>query len=262
MRIKIYLTLSILLLLTALTGCTLSQTDTSDATATLGLPPFTQTPPPPSATPAIAGASPLTTPAPGETPVSVSPAGGANIPGLSAVILLPLGEELNIRAAAGTENRVVGTFPATAANVFRTGPTTRVGEDVWAEVNLPGGGTGWVNARYLTEYVPAATFCADSHIQLLLDELEVALQTADGDLFASLVSQAHGLDLRYWRHGTLANYTPAEAAWAFKSDYIVNWGNEPGSGFEKIGTFSEIPLPKLLEVFTANYELHCNVSLL
>ena len=46
--------------------------------------------------------------------------------------------------------------------------------------------------------------------------------------------------------------------WAFKSEYAVNWGIERGSGFKKIGTFSEIPLPMLLEVFGANYELYCN----
>ena len=49
--------------------------------------------------------------------------------------------------------------------------------------------------------------------------------------------------------------------WVFLSDYVVSWGPAPGSGEETSGTFSAQPLPKLQEVFGANYSLHCNDTL-
>jgi hypothetical protein len=79
--------------------------------------------------------------------------------------------------------------------------------------------------------------------------------------FSSLVSPLHGLDLRFYRYGTLANYSREEAQWVFQSDYSVNWGPEPGSGFDKVGSFREVPLPRLLEVLNAAYTLHCNDTL-
>ena len=177
---------------------------------------------------------------------------------LAAVILLEEGDELNIHIAADEESAVIGSLSANEVQIPRTGREELNGEELWVEIKASTGEAGWIRGRYLTEYVSAETFCADSRIRFLLDNVQIALKNNDGDLFASLISPTHGLDLHYYRYGTLANYTPAEMAWAFKSDYAVNWGNEPGSGFAKIGTFSEIPMPMLLEVFDANYELYCN----
>ena len=177
---------------------------------------------------------------------------------MNAVILLEEGNMLNIHASAGEDSAIIESLSATSVDVPRTGREELSGEELWVEVKASTGEPGWVNARYLTEYVPASTFCSDTHIRFLLDDLKIALENKDGDLFASIVSPAHGLDLRYYRYGAVANYTQAEAAWAFKSEYAIDWGDEPGSGFEKLGTFSEIPLPRLLEVFEGNYELYCN----
>ena len=180
------------------------------------------------------------------------------VPERAAVILLEEGQSLNIHLSAGDEGKVIGTLPATAVGIRFLGGEELIGEEFWVEIQASTGEAGWVNARYLTEYVPAEVFCSDPKIQYLLDDFYIALEDEDGDLFASLISPTHGLDLRYYRYGTVANYTPEKASWVFKSDYQVNWGNEPGSGFEKIGSFSEIPLPMLLEVFGADYELSCN----
>ena len=177
---------------------------------------------------------------------------------MAAVILVKENEPLNIRSGAGVGNPVIEKLSATARGVQRTGRAQAMGGGIWAEVGTSTGGTGWVNTHYLTEEVSASTFCADSQVQGLLKDFQAALENKNGDLFASLVSPKHGLDLRYYRYGTLANYTPEEAAWVFNSTYAVDWGDEPGSGFEKKGTFNEIPLPMLLEVFSANYTLFCN----
>jgi hypothetical protein len=175
-----------------------------------------------------------------------------------AVILVNPGDVLNIRAGAGVGNDIVGTLQPKAVGVIRTGPAVSVDGDRWVEIQNPKGGTGWVNANFLTEKVASSTFCADARVPALLSNLKTALLTANGDLLASLVSPVHGLELRFWRYGAAANYSQAEAAWVFQSDYEVSWGPAPGSGEETRGTFSAQPLPRLQEVFGANYSLHCN----
>lgn len=178
-----------------------------------------------------------------------------------AVILVDASDVLNIRSAAGAENAVVGSLQPAALGVNRTGPASGAGGDRWVEIQNPSGGTGWVNASFLTEQVTSSAFCGDSRVTDLLNNLRTAFLNSNGDLLSTLVSPVHGLDFRLWRWGTVANYSPEEASWVFDSDYAVSWGPAPGSGAETFGTFSEQPLPKLQEVFGANYSLHCNDTL-
>jgi hypothetical protein len=238
----------ILLFSLMLIGCSPPVADATPApNATLSLPSASQTPPPPTQAPVIATATTMT-----------GPSALTGTSGAAAVILVGEGDVLNVRSDAGIENPVIESFAANATGLTRTGQTQLVGEETWAEVQTSTTGTGWVNARYLTEYVSMQQFCMDSQVQFLLDNLKIAFQNEDGQLFSALVSPIHGLDLRYYRYGTLANYSLDEAAWVFQSTYEVDWGDEPGSGFEKLGTFSEIPLPVLKEVFGSLYELSCN----
>jgi hypothetical protein len=178
-----------------------------------------------------------------------------------AVVLVFPNDVLNIRAGAGVGNAVVGALQPTATGVNRTGPAATADGDRWVEIQNPRGGTGWVNSKFLTEHVTSSAFCADARVGDLLGKLKTALLNSNEEQFAALVSPAHGLDLRLWRYGTVANYTPEEAAWAFQSDYEVSWGASPGSGEETRGTFRAQPLPKLQEVFGGNYSLHCNDTL-
>ncbi len=236
---------SLLLFLLAvfMVGCTPAANATP--APTLSLPAVTQSPAPVTALPRVLGES---------TAAPASPA----LPSDAAVILVGEGETLNLRAAAGVENPVVAEVAANATGLFRTGVAAFSGEELWAEIRTSTGETGWVNARFLTEYLSPETFCADPKIQFLIDDLLIALENKDGELFSTLVSPAHGLDLRFFHHGTLANYTPEEAAWVFQSTYQVLWGYAGGSGAEVNGTFSEVPLPMLMDVLTSDYELHCN----
>lgn len=175
-----------------------------------------------------------------------------------AVILVLPGDILNIRAGAGVGNSVVGTLQPTTSGVNRTGPASSVGGDRWVEIQNPNGGTGWVNSNFLTEYVPSSTFCTDTRVNDLINNAKTALLNSNGDSLSTLVSSAHGLDLRLWRYGTVANYSPEEAKWVFQSEYEVSWGAAPGSGEETRGTFNMQVLPKLKEVFGSNYSIHCN----
>lgn len=283
MNYKLFLLFLVATLMAALTGCTLSLAKPPASLPTTfvlpTLPPTNAAPPtdtplaPPLASPT---ATPLTLPPvlPTLTPVSattgpaVTPSG--IIPGAPsgpyAVILVAPTDVLYIRSAAGAGNPTVGSFAATATNVMRTGPAMMVGDDlpalaqvqVWVQVQNPSGGGGWVNSYYLTEYISPTTFCADARVTTLLNNLDTALSTSNGDLLASLVSPSHGMDLIYLHTGTVANYNVAEASWVFQSTYVTNWGMHPASGLEVKGTFKDEVLPKLLDVFNASYTLNCN----
>jgi hypothetical protein len=141
---------------------------------------------------------------------------------------------------------------------MRAGPSSDVGGDHWVEVQNPGGGTGWVNAAFLTEYVPPATFCADGRISSLITSLDKAFTTPDGALLYTLVSPAHGMTVYLWRNGNGITFDRDHARWVFDSTYSHAWGMAPGSGLETNGSFHEAVLPKLQEVFNASYSLTCN----
>ena len=192
------------------------------------------------------------------TATSQPPVTGINNP--YAVILVSPDDVLNIRNGAGAANAIAGTLQPTAMSVQRTGPATTADGERWVEIQSAAG-NGWVNANFLTEQVAPATFCSDARVTTLLNSLKTAMLNSNGGVLSSLVSPVHGLDARLWRNGTVANYTPEEAAWVFQSEYVVNWGAAPGSGADTPGTFSAELLPKLQEVFNSNYTLHCNDTL-
>jgi hypothetical protein len=175
-----------------------------------------------------------------------------------AVILVSSGDALNIRSGPGVANPVVSSFTPTAVNVMRTGPSARVGNSLWVEVQRPGGGVGWVNSHFLTEYVAPDAFCADARVTNLLTDLGAALISSNGQALAALGSPTHGVDVRLWRHEANINFDREHLRWIFTSTYSHNWGAAPGSGFPVSGSFKDVVLPRLLEVFSSSYEKTCN----
>jgi hypothetical protein len=106
---------------------------------------------------------------------------------------------------------------------------------------------------------PASTdFCADGQVTALINSFKSALQTSNGTLLASLVSPVHGMDARLYRNGRMVNYDSEHAKFLFDSTFVVNWGTAPGSGLETRGSFHELFVPALLDVFNKNYTLTCN----
>jgi hypothetical protein len=258
-------------LLVALTGCSISFSGTPTLLPTQVIIP---SPTPLLVTPTITSpaltvptsttslptlATGLLTPTTGSAPTATT---GRIIPGVPsgpyAVILIGADDVLNVRTGAGAVNAISGSFTASATNVMRTGPSIMADGDLWVQVQNPGGGIGWVNDQYLTEYVPPATFCADVRINTLLTNLGNALKTSDGERLASLVSPAHGMTLWLWRYGTPIIFDREHARWVFDSTYIHNWGAAPASGMDTIGSFHEKVLPFLQEVFNASNSLTCN----
>ena len=258
-------------LLVALIGCSISFSGTSTLLPTLIIipsptplliTPTTGAPVPTVSTPtmSLATLAPgLPSPTTGSAPTATTSGIIPGVPsGPYAVILLAMGDVLNARTGAGAGNAITGTFTASAMNVMRTGPSIMADGDLWVQVQNPGGGIGWVNDQYLTEYVPPATFCADARVNTLLTNLGNALKTSNGETMAALVSPAHGMAVWLWRYGTPIIFDREHTRWVFDSTYIHNWGAAPGSGMDTIGSFQEKVLPWLQEVFNSSYSLTCN----
>jgi len=211
----------------------------------------------PTITPAPAAATAL----PGA--VVSSPASGVILPGLPSgpygVIRVSAGDVLNFHSAAGTGSSISGSFAATATNVMRTGPSTYVNNALWVQVLSPGGGNGWINSAYLTEFVAPATFCADGRVNTLLTNFGNAVKTSNGGTLYPLVSPLHGMTVRLWRNGNPVVFNQAHAQWIFTSTYAHDWGAAPGSGQETVGAIHVDVLPKWLDVFNNSYTLSCNV---
>lgn len=104
----------------------------------------------------------------------------------------------------------------------------------------------------------SSNFCSDGQVTALINSFKSALQTSNGTLFASLISPVHGMDARLYRAGRVVNYDRAHAKFLFDSTFQVNWGTAPGSGLETKGSFHELLVPALLDVFNKNYTLTCN----
>jgi hypothetical protein len=177
-----------------------------------------------------------------------------------AVVRVAGNDVLNIRAGAGISQPVVGSFPSDSISVMRTGPNTSVEGATWVEVQKPNGGTGWVNSYYLTEYVSHDAFCADTRIPALIEQLKGSMNQSNGEMFASLVSPVHGVDVRLWAYDAAANYSVTTARNVFTSTDVFQWGAGPAGGTDYgKGTFSQIIQPKVLEVVNApNMETYCD----
>ena len=267
---KTIIALLAIVLLVAMTGCSISVGTPTPQPTQITLPSSTPLPSTPTTGAPTPTLTPVTTtpgaptPTTGSEPTSTT---GGIIPGLPSgpygVILVVPGDVLNIRTGPGAGYPVSGTFAATATNVMRTGPSATVPEgDLWAQVQNPAGGSGWVNANYLTEYVLPATFCTDGRVNTLISNFGISLETSNGGMLAPLVSPAHGMAVRLWRYSDPIIFDREHALWIFESTYEHDWGAAPASGLDTVGAFHLVVLPKLLDVFDApppGYISSCNV---
>jgi hypothetical protein len=125
----------------------------------------------------------------------------------------------------------------------------------WYGVLIAKGGFGATS-----DGVTHETFCADTRIPALIEQLKASMNQSNGDMFAGIVSPLHGVDVRLWAYGPAANYSPTTARNVFTSTEIFAWGSGPAGGTEYgTGTFSQIIQPKVQEVLNApNMETYCD----
>lgn len=216
----------------------------------------TETPTPsvsPSATPIILppGATPS---APPPVPTPTAPFSTA---ALYAVVDVLPSDVLNVRAGPGTGYEVIDRFAYNATGIRLTGPAAQANGASWVQVERPAGGAGWVNAAYLTEYVPPERFCTDERVPVLLADFRRAVLERNGVLLGGLVSPRRGLAVMLYRLNRPIVFHADDARWVFVSTYVHNWGPHPARGDAEVGSFQEKVLPRLEEVFRASYEQLC-----
>ena len=176
-----------------------------------------------------------------------------------AVILVAPGDVLNIRSGPGASNPIVGSFASNATHVMRTGPSQQAEGAEWVEVLMPDGTSkGWVNFKYLTEYVSQDAFCADTRIAPLISQLKQAVSSSSGLLLSSLVSLKHGLNLNYWPSSDTVHYSAATMQMVFTDPQVINWGSGGGSGIVNTGTFAQAVQPQMVDVLNSPYQLNCD----
>jgi hypothetical protein len=146
------------------------------------------------------------------------------------------------------------TLPvSTAAAALSPEPaTTRV-----SPTRSPPAATGTA-ASIVPTAITSDAFCEDPAPRALIDAFKTAVLTSDGDLLGTLVSPSHGMDARLFRDGRVVNYDRPHASALFESSFQVNWGAAPGSGLETTGSFRELLLPDLRDVFKRDFALACN----
>ncbi len=100
-------------------------------------------------------------------------------------------------------------------------------------------------------------FCQDTRGLQLLSDVQTAIQTRNGELLASLVDPASGVGVRYLRNGNVITYFD-NIKFIFETTYQADWGLGAGSGEAVKGSFQEIVLPSLEQVFASNPVIACN----
>jgi hypothetical protein len=106
--------------------------------------------------------------------------------------------------------------------------------------------------------VPVSLFCADPRGSELINSMRTAVQTKDGALLASIVSPTSGMDVRIFRDGNVINYDIEHAKFVFETTFQADWGLHFASGETTKGSFQEMVLPSLQQIFTPSTEIICN----
>jgi hypothetical protein len=172
------------------------------------------------------------------------------------------GEPLDVRDPAGISSSLVDTLPMIEREILLTGKSTLLGSSRWVQIYRPSGATGWVNAFYLTEYIPAQRFCADPRVLDLQSLILQSIAERDARKLGDLVSPWRGLSVRYHWQGPTVVVPLSEVSRLFKSQTAYTWGLAPETALEVEGTFSQALLPLLDDVLASDHQLACNSLIL
>lgn len=175
-----------------------------------------------------------------------------------AVVRIPRGEKLIIRQPAGQSGTEVGMLEWNAKNIRQTGNRTLLGSSLWVEIEFGADGLGWVNSMNLTEAIPADEFCSDQRVIDLLNSLRFEIEEMDDAGLASLLNENRGLTVRLNWYSPEIRYSIEQVTELFSSLDEVEWGTMADSGLTVVGTFADIMVPKLEDVFLRAPEATCN----
>ena len=171
-----------------------------------------------------------------------------------AVIFVESNDVLNVRSGPGVSFGIVGTLPPNANDVQITGSGQLVSGSTWVLVQR-GALSGWVNGRFLTQFVADEAFCNDTAVVQLLDRLATAVANQDDAALAQLIHPERGLRVRLLWHQA---ETRLDNIGLLSDPTSYNWGVETGSGLAIVGTPAQIVLPRLQNDFLGATEIACN----
>jgi hypothetical protein len=174
-----------------------------------------------------------------------------------AVAWVPELVPLAVRQPAGITSMAVASLASDQRGLTVTGKTTQMGSSTWVEINLPEGGKGWVNGWNITEDVLGSSFCADPRIPELANQFILAIKERDGGKLSDLVSPKRGLIVRHdwWNPEVRIGFSSVPSVFLDPSPQI--WGVNRDSELAIGGTFREVILPQLEDVFSVAPEFHC-----
>lgn len=175
-----------------------------------------------------------------------------------SVVFLPDGQFLPVLAAPGETSQVVAQLDANQTRLPISGRSQRVGEQLWVELRLPDGTTGWAQAEYLTPAYAADQFCASPQVQGLSLEVVERFHQKDGDGLAKLVSPIHGLRVRtHWSSSEVFLGYPPELHELFIGTKVYKFGDGGALQTALEGTFLEVLYPLLVDMRQGAVEI-CN----
>ena len=175
-----------------------------------------------------------------------------------AVAWVPELEPLVVRQPAGITSMEVASLASDQRGLTVTGQTTQMGSSTWVEINLPQGGKGWVNGWNLTEDVPGSSFCEDARIPELANQFILAIQERNGDKLSELVSPKRGVIIRHDWWNPEVNVGFSSVPGLFLDPSSFEWGVNRDSELAIDGTFREVILPQLEDVFSVAPEFNCS----
>ena len=177
---------------------------------------------------------------------------------LYAVIWVMEEGGLPIRQSAGISGTIVETLPINQRGFSLTGNSSMLGSSLWVEINRPNGGTGWVNAWYLTEDIPPETFCEDVRVLDVLAGFRQAIKDREGERLKAVLSPKRDFIVRHNWWNPEITIASRDVSRIFTSLEEYEWGMDRSSDRVISGTFSEILLPRIENVFSGQLEISCN----
>lgn len=174
-----------------------------------------------------------------------------------SVAWVPELEPLVVRQPAGITSMAVTSLAFDQRGLTVTGNTTQMGSSTWVEINLPEGGKGWVKDWNLTEDVLGSSFCADPRIPELANQFILAIKARDGGKLSDLASPKRGLIIRHDWWNPEVNVGFSSVPSLFLDPSPLAWGVNRDSELAIEGTFREVILPQLEDVFSVAPEFHC-----
>lgn len=197
--------------------------------------------------------NPTATPLPTQTPTPL-PTFGSTL----SVVFVPDQQTVAVLEQPNEAARVVAYLEANQTDISTTGKFQYEGGRLWAEIQIPQGGTGWVDTQYLTTTYPADQFCSNSQVGGLAFRILEAFQQKDGDQLTKMVSPIHGLRVRtQWSNPEvyLGSYQEVQQLFSDTKAYLFGVDRRTQMPIE--GSFMEIVYPMLLDTLDGSQEM-CN----